>query len=86
VKDIGPAIAASLLIISLATVFVLRGPLGRALADRIAGRHRNAGEDEALRADLEETRHRLAVVEERLDFAERMLAKQRESDRIAPPR
>ncbi len=85
-KDIGPAIAASLLIISLATVFVLRGPLGRALADRIAGRHRNAGEDEALRADLEETRHRLAVVEERLDFAERMLAKQRESDRIAPPR
>jgi hypothetical protein len=86
VKDIAPAIAMSILIISVAAVFVLRGPLGRAMADRIAGRHRNAGEDEALRADLEETRQRLAEVEERLDFAERLLAKQRESDRIAPPR
>ncbi len=85
-KDIAPAIAMSILIISIATVFVLRGPLGRALADRIAGRHRNAGEDEALRADLEETRQRLVEVEERLDFAERLLAKQRESDRIAPSR
>jgi hypothetical protein len=85
-KDIAPAIAMSILIISVAAVFVLRGPLGRAMADRIAGRHRNAGEDEALRADLEETRQRLAEVEERLDFAERLLAKQRESDRIAPPR
>jgi hypothetical protein len=86
VKDIAPAIAMSILIISVVAVFVLRGPLGRALADRIAGRHRNAAEDEALRADLEETRQRLAEVEERLDFAERLLAKQRESDRIAPPR
>ncbi|HJQ67185.1 MAG TPA: hypothetical protein VJ816_12440 [Gemmatimonadales bacterium] len=85
-KDIAPAIAMSILIISIATVFVLRGPLGRALADRIAGRHRNAGEDEALRADLDETRQRLVEVEERLDFAERLLAKQRESDRVAPPR
>ena len=85
-KDIAPAIAAAILIISVATVFVLRGPLGRAIADRIDGRHQNAGEDEALRADLEETRQRLAEVEERLDFAERLLAKQRESDRIAPPR
>lgn len=85
-KDIAPAIAVSILIIAVATVLVLRGPLGRAMADRIAGRHRNAGEDEALRADLDETRQRLVEVEERLDFAERLLAKQRESDRIAPPR
>jgi len=29
---------------------------------------------------------RLADVEERLDFAERMLAKQRDGERIAPPK
>lgn len=29
---------------------------------------------------------RLAELEERLDFVERMLAKQREADRIAPPK
>ena len=85
--DVGRTIAMSILFLSVATVIVLRGPLGRALADRIAGRHRDdGGEDEALRADVEGMRQRLAEVEERLDFAERLLAKQRESDRIAPPR
>jgi hypothetical protein len=29
---------------------------------------------------------RLADLEERMDFAERMLAKQRDADRIAPPK
>ena len=37
------------------------------------------GQDEGIAA-------RLAEVEERLDFVERMLAKQRDADRIAPPK
>lgn len=84
--EVARAFAASIVFISIASIFVLRGPLGRALTDRIAGRHRDEGENQALHADLEGMRQRLAEVEERLDFAERLLAKQREADRIAPPR
>jgi len=36
--------------------------------------------------DLEDVQRRLADVEERLDFAERMLAKQRDAERITPPK
>jgi len=36
--------------------------------------------------DLEDVQRRLADVEERLDFAERMLAKQRDAERIARPK
>ena len=35
---------------------------------------------------LEDMQRRLADVEERLDFAERMLAKQRDVERVAPPK
>ena len=34
----------------------------------------------------EDVQARLSEVEERLDFAERLLAKQRDADRIAPPK
>jgi hypothetical protein len=44
-------------------------------------------EDVQTRLDaLEDVQRRLADVEERLDFAERMLAKQRDVDRIVPPK
>jgi tetrahydromethanopterin S-methyltransferase subunit G len=36
--------------------------------------------------ELDEIHRRLAEVEERLDFTERLLAKQREADRVAPPK
>ena len=36
--------------------------------------------------DLEDMQRRLAEVEERLDFAERLLTKQREVERVAPPK
>jgi len=74
------------LFISIAAVFILRGPFGKALADRIAGR---AGADDAevqrLGAEVQEVRAELAALHERMDFAERLLAKQREADRLAPP-
>ena len=85
----GPEIPLMVLFVSLATVFVMRGPFGRALAERIAGRPRTAAEDQdiqELKGEVEELRTQLADVQERLDFAERVLAKQREVERLPPVR
>lgn len=63
---------------------VLRGALGRALADRIAGRTVRPAEvaPETL-AELDDLRTRVGELEERLDFSERLLAQQR--DRTGAP-
>jgi len=74
------------LFISVAAIFIFRGPLGKALGERISGRplERGSMEDaEALHADMDELRARLSEVEERLDFTERMLAQQ--SRKELPP-
>ncbi len=72
-----------------ATVAItLRGPLGRALARRIEGKY--ADPDESVRmldmehrmAELETSQARVAELEERLDFAERLLARPAEAERI----
>jgi hypothetical protein len=66
---------------------VIVGPLARALARRLeggAGREVQAELDE-LRSrvtQLEEGQTRLIDVEERLDFAERVLARPQEPDRV----
>ncbi|MGH7646297.1 MAG: hypothetical protein ACREMR_12020, partial [Gemmatimonadales bacterium] len=52
-----------------------RGPIGRALADRLAGRA--AAASDATTAELDDLRHRIEELEERLDFAERRLAGER---------
>jgi len=74
------------LFLSIAAVFILRGPLGKAIADRIGGR---AGADDAevrrLGAELDELCAELTALQERRDFAERLLAKQRDAERLAPP-
>jgi hypothetical protein len=77
----GPEIPLMVLFVSLATVFVFRGPFGRALAERIAGRPRTAAEDqdiEELKGEVEALRTQLGDVQERLDFAERVLARRDE--------
>jgi len=86
--ELARALAASVFILAMASIYVLRGPLGKALADRLAGRTGVAASAEAerLRVEMEQLRQRLGEVEERLDFTERLLAKQRDADRIAPPR
>jgi hypothetical protein len=43
-----------------------------------------AGRDEVLAA-VDELRRELAELAERVDFTERLLAKQREADKLAPP-
>lgn len=75
----GPELPMSILFMSLAAIFVLRGPLGRALGERIAGqRDANDREIQDLKGEVEELRHSLSEVQERLDFAERLLARQDE--------
>jgi len=61
-------------------VLVLRGPVGRALARRIEGRT-GGPEDlasiEDRLAEVDVLRQRMAELEERVDFAERLLAERR---------
>ncbi len=64
--------------LSVALVKIFRGPIGAALAERIRG-HAGAAEDPTVAAEVDQLRARLAELEERLDFAERMLAQAREA-------
>lgn len=60
---------------------------GRALADRIRGGRADAVKglrDEVL-GELQQVRGDVAELAERVDFAERLLAKEREAARLAPP-
>jgi hypothetical protein len=66
------------------TAIIVKSPLGKALADRIAGR--TGGDDprllaelDAMRGELDQVHEQLAEMHERLDFSERLLAKHRES-------
>lgn len=88
--------------VSIAAAVILRGPLGRVLADRILSRGQAI--DEAIRrappwshgapqpdvdtqqlsAELDQLRQRLAELEERQDFTERLLAQQRDRPALGP--
>lgn len=69
------------LFLSVAAVLIFRGPFGKAMAERLAGRQAPGPESERLRAEVEELRYRLAELEERVDFSERLLARGREAER-----
>ncbi len=68
---------------SIAVAVVLRGPLGEALARRLAGTQEAASEE--LLQHLDEVRARLGELEERLDFTERVLAQSHEPAKLAHP-
>lgn len=86
--DVAPVLVVALLIVSAAAVLILRGPLGKAMARRLEGTTGReqlpgaglAGIAERV-AELEQRDVRVAELEERLDFAERMLA-QRDAERL----
>ena len=69
-------------------------PVGRAVADRIRGKSASvdaeelraqlAEQREAQAEELQQVRQEVAELAERLDFAERMLAQQREAPRVGP--
>ena len=80
---------AMFLAIGAAAVALLFGPIGSALARRIGGRPEPGDahaeiEDMGARvtAEVDDLRNRLAEVEERLDFAERLLAHGRQADQL----
>ncbi len=63
-------------VLAWAGSFILAGPIGKAIAERIAGRGTDpalAAELDACLAEVEALRHRMLELEERVDFAERIL-------------
>ena len=78
-----------------ALIAISFSPVGRAVADRIRGRSAAGGDEmhaelaehrDALQAELDSVRRELGELSERMDFAERLLAKNREDQRIGPAR
>ncbi len=56
--------------------------IGRALADRIRGHTALATPDPALLEEIDRLRQDVAELQERVDFTERLLAKQREAPEL----
>jgi hypothetical protein len=80
---------AMFLAIGAAAVGFLFGPIGSALARRLGGRSdlseiRNDIEEvRTVTAEVDDLRNRLAEVEERLDFAERLLTHEGQVDQLS---
>ena len=89
-------ILALILIFGGGTVVALAmSPIGRAIAARISGQGPSASSDElrsireshdALAADLDNARQDIAELQERVDFAERLLARKRDEASLPPLR
>ena len=83
--DVAPIIAMIVLTLGVSSVAILRGPLGKALARRLEGGAVLPDPATAARieelldrvGELEHQAGRLHELEERLDFAERLLAQTR---------
>jgi hypothetical protein len=100
-REWAPAVGVIGLALVIGATLVLTGPVGKALADWIRGWSKTdeqwmafkaakqgvlvGGEVDQLLVDVEELKRRLAEAEERLDFTERLLAKERAPDRLARP-
>ena len=84
--DLAPVIATSIFFFCVASVVILRGPLGKAWARRIEGASGQVDahlfpvveELQGRVAELESRVERMHELEERLDFAERLLAQGRD--------
>jgi uncharacterized protein YlxW (UPF0749 family) len=84
--DFGWAIGIGILVIC-ATVGKSFAALLRAKAGQIDRSRPDAdAEGSHLGETVEELQKRVGELEERVDFAERLLSKQREAERVAPPK
>ena len=64
----GPELPIIVLFMSLTAIFVLRGPLGRAIGERIGARHGTGDRElQDLKGEVEDLRHQLDEVQERLN-------------------
>jgi hypothetical protein len=79
--DIGGGLVIAIVVICFGLVKIFHGPLGEAFADRLRGRS-TRGSDPALVGEMENLKQRLAEVEERLDFAERLLSQGAHGDQL----
>lgn len=77
----GPGLVIIAVVLVIGLLKLLRGPVGEALADRLRG-GTPARHDQQLMAEVEAMKTRLAEVEERLDFAERLLARRESIDQL----
>jgi Tfp pilus assembly protein PilO len=85
----GPPLVLMIVIAALAATTIILWPIMRAFARRLEGK---GGADQALRgeveqlharvAEVEALQSRIAELEERVDFTERLLAQNREPDRL----
>jgi hypothetical protein len=79
--DLGAGVVIAIVVFCLGMARILRGPVGEAIADRLRHGQRSRT-DATVMAEVEELKTRLAEAEERLDFAERLLAAGREVDQL----
>lgn len=78
----GPFETVGLVAVLFAVVKIF-GPVGSAIGDRLRGRRPEP--DHQLAEEVDQLRTRLAEVEERLDFAERLLAQPQQPSRLGVP-
>jgi Tfp pilus assembly protein PilO len=88
-NDNAAPVIVMIVLASLAAATIILWPIMRAIGRRM---EHKAGPDPALRGELEQLQHRLAEVdvlqarlaelEERLDFAERLLAQNKDPERL----
>ena len=71
-----------IVVIAVAQV-VVRRLIGR--ADKSAGQNSTEPDVARVTQALDDVQHRLGELEERMDFAERLLAKERVAERLGPP-
>ena len=72
---------------AVTTAIALHGPLGKAIARRLEGGSGESDESTgALLGEMDDLRQRVAELEERVDFSERLLARQPERGRLAEDR
>lgn len=71
-----------LVVCAVGIMKILTGPIGVALGDRLRGGPGIAVPDQRLAGELDQLRSRLVEVEERLDFAERLLARGAGADQL----
>ena len=74
----------AILVLGIGGTVVLRGPLGRAIARRIEGAAAPEVDVEPVLQELDEVRARMLELEERMDFTERLLAREREPVALPP--
>ncbi len=84
-----PGEIAMFLAVGAAAIGLLFGPIGSAMAQRLSGRrgaidtHGDIEDlDGRITAEMDDLRHRLAEVEERLDFAERVLTHDADANKL----